>query len=756
MPRKQANPCRSTPSTRNPRFASAVGVWLAVAAAVPMILPQPAAHGDVTGAQVKRALKAGVRWLKSRQQRNGSWPERYHAGGESCLATLALLQAGEPLDSRTVSRALRFVRRIENEHVYVVSLKIMALVKADARGYRREIAEATKWLVGAQNETGLWSYTHKGGRFDHSNSQFALLGLHAAAQAGVTVPRAVWQRAQGGVLRTQNADGGWSYRQGGRSYGSMTAAGVSDLLILGNTARVRRERGFRNGSAPQCGEYRTNRPLVNGLNWLASKFRARDNPGRGNSYHYYWLYGAERCGMLSGQRSFGRHDWYREGAEFLVRAQGSDGRWTVDLANTCFAILYLAKGHKPLLAQKLRWSENARWNPDRNDLDHLVAFIGDKLGEPVAWQTTALDAPLEDWLAAPILYVQGHEFPVFNANLRAKLRKYVENGGTLLAEACCGRKAFREGFRAFAAQVFPEQPLRRLGPEHALYHSKYKLRAAGLEGIDVGCRTSVIFSPDDLSCLWEQGNVPKLSQSALELGTNIAAYASGLGGLRDRLDVVTLPETRAVTPGPAQRDAFRLAQIVYDGDWRPDPLALVRFVEFLRDELKMDVISQYRQVRLTDSDLYTCPLLYMTGHYAFEWSEPQRAALAAHLRRGGFLFVDACCGREAFDRAFRKAIARTFPEQELKLLPAEHEIYGGEPGFRIESVKYKETVHREEPDLKTPSQWGLELDGRLAVVYSPYSLGCGLDGHTCFNCRGVVTEDAQRMAANVVLYALTH
>ena len=58
----------------------------------------------------------------------------------------------------------------------------MALVKADARGYRREIAEATKWLVGAQNETGLWSYTRKGGRFDHSNSQFALLGLHAAAR----------------------------------------------------------------------------------------------------------------------------------------------------------------------------------------------------------------------------------------------------------------------------------------------------------------------------------------------------------------------------------------------------------------------------------------------------------------------------------------------------------------------------------------------------------------------------------------------
>ena len=61
-----------------------------------------------------------------------------------------------------------------------------------------------------------------------------------------------------------------------------------------------------------------------------------------------------------------------------------------------------------------------------------------------------------------------------------------------------------------------------------------------------------------------------------------------------------------------------------------------------------------------------------------------------------------------------------------------------------------------DPDLDTPELWGLALDGRLVVVYSPYALGCGLDGHTCYNCRGLLDEDARKLAANIVLWALTH
>jgi len=419
-------------------------------------------------------------------------------------------------------------------------------------------------------------------------------------------------------------------------------------------------------------------------------------------------------------------------------------------------VMFLAKGRKPLLIQKLKWSRDEAWNPDRNDVDHLIGFIGDKLGEATAWQVVEFDAPLEEWLAAPLLYFHGHEFPPWNVRQREKVRRYVEQGGTLLAEACCGRQEFRDGFERFVADTFPSVPLHELDAGHPVYSTFYDLKPMGLKGMEVGCRTSILYSPNDLSCLWEQGDIPVLSEQAFKMGTNIAAFAIGRQALRDRLDVITLPSEEQGKPGPPAKDALRLGQVVYDGDWHPDPQALVHFAEWLRENVELDVVTRYKPVRLTDEELYTCPILYMSGHYRFEFSQKEIDGLVAHLRRGGFLLAEACCGRPAFDDAFREMVKQAFPDAELKRLPDNHPIIRGEPGFRLTTIGYKPAALREEPNLRGPVLWGLEVNGRLAVVYSPYAIGCGLDGHVCYNCRGYLDEDARKLAANVVLYALTH
>ena len=732
--------------------------YIRFACIVPLVLAAcvAPARGEVTGQQAKRAIRLGVDALRVRQSTDGTWDARHYTGGETCLVALALLHAGETPDSRAVAAALPYIRDLPNEYVYVVSLKIMVLAHVDPLAYGPQIQEAADWLAGARGVLGLWSYQPGQRRFDHSNSQFALLGLHAAAQAGARIPQGVWKDALAGVNQTQKQDGGWTYQSRGASYGSMTAAAVADLIILGNRIHAGRERGFHNGVAPRCGSYRTNRSLAGGLGWLGRRFKADENPSARGRHTFYWLYAVERCGILSGQRYFGRHDWYREGADHLVRTQRNNGTWNDDVVDTCFAVLFLAKGHKPLLIQKLQWSDGNEWSPDRYDVEHLVDFIGDKLGEPVAWQVVRFDAPLEEWLAAPLLYMQGHEFPRWNAAQRAKVRRFIEQGGTLLAEACCGREAFRTGFRQFAAETFPEFPLRELGAEHNVYHVHYQCPPYRLHGLDMGCRTSVIFSPQDLSCLWEQGNVPRLSERAFELGANIAAYALGRRPLIDRLDVVVLPESQESEPAPPARDALQLSQVVYEGDWRPFPRALVGLAEFLHDEASLDVVTQYRSVRLTDQELYMSPILYMAGHYGFAVGARERAALVAHLRRGGFLLVDNCCGPEPFDTDFRAQLQQVFPDATLLPLPASHAIFRGAPGFNVTTVRYGSDVARQHPDLATPELWGLEIDGRLALVYSPYALGCGLEGQEFDGCWGLTAADARRLAANIVLYALTH
>lgn len=733
-----------------------------LAVALLSLLGVRAARAQVTGAQVQRAIARGVRYLQRVQLADGSWPERYYPGGETALATLALLQAGQSPADASMRAALEHVRAIPLEHTYVVSLKIMALSKADPAKYRAEIRDAARWLMRAQTQAGLWGYRLTGGRWDHSNSQYALLGLRAAAEAGVPVSGGVWARSRVRVIGTQNDDGGWAYREKGTSYGSMTAANVSNLVILGGNVALPQERSFVNGVAPRCGKYRGNRPLIKGLAWLGRFFQADQNPGRGNAFEYYWLYAAERAGILSGRQYFGRHDWYREGAAELVRTQLPDGSWAgrgghLPIADTAFGLLFLAKGHKPLLVQKLAWSDDERWNPDRHDVKHLINFIGDKLGEPTAWQVVDFDSPLEDWLAAPLLYVQGHTFPDWNEAQRAKVREYVEKGGTLFFEACCGRKAFVEGFEKFAAETFPAVPLRELDGGHPVFRAYYDLPPRRLLGLDVGCRTSVIFSPNDLSCLWEQEHVPQLSDAALKLGTNIAAFATGRQALHDRLDVVTLPgdaaEVQAATPPGS---GLQLAQVVYDGDWRPDPQSLVHFAEYLHEKLGLAVVTAYQPVRLSASQLGRFPIVYMTGHFAFTLSPAERTALADYLRRGGFLWADACCGREAFDRSFRALVEQMFPKHKLTRLALDHPIFRGQRGAPLTDVGYKEAVRAEQPDLDQPELWGVTIDGRLCLVYSRYALGCGLDGHKCYNCRGLIDSDARKLATSIVLYALTH
>jgi len=387
-----------------------------------------------------------------------------------------------------------------------------------------------------------------------------------------------------------------------------------------------------------------------------------------------------------------------------------------------------------------------------------VAYLGDKLGEPVAWQTVPFDAPLEEWLAAPLLYVHGHTFPKWNDAQRAKVRAFVEHGGTVLAEACCSKEAFREGFEAFARATFPEVPLRRLGRQHAVYHTLSEIDAETLQGIDFGCRTSVLYSPNDLSCLWEQAELPRLSEDAFKLGANIVAYAAGRRPLRDRLDAVGLPKasTTQAAAGPPAQDALRLAQVVYEGDWRPFPHALSNLASFMRTELGFDVVPQEVQIRLEDPGLAACPVVVLAGHFDFELNAGQRDALVGYLRRGGFLIADACCGTEPFNSSFRRLLKQAFPEVSLEKLPADHPIFVGQPGFDVTRVQYSPDVQREHPELNAPELWGLRVDGRLAVVYSPYSLSCGLGGQAFEGCWGLVSEDARRLAANVVLYELTH
>ncbi len=725
------------------------------------LLTGPATAQNITGNQVRRAINKGIAYVKGQQDRTGPWPGfgRYE-GGPTALALVALQNAGVSSDDPAIRRGLHALRGVRNRYTYVVALKAMAMAMAEPEVFRDDIQAAADFLIEAQLSNGAWTYgISRAGSGDHSNTQFALLGLHAASQAGIKIPSGIWRAAEEHWSKTQRSNGGWGYAGSGKSNPtpSMTAAGVASLFIVGNSYQVRRERGYtKDGRAPNCGRYVQHAAIAAGMNWLARRMDLDEAPRQKIRYTYY-LYAVERVGMLSGLSRIGEHDWYRLGAEQLVRSQQGDGSWMGNLIDTSFALMFLGKGHRSVLVNKLRWSRSNNWQEDRNDIRHLTAWMGSKLGEPVTWQVVDLDDPIERWLEAPILYFNGHTFPRFKPEVVAKLRRFVQLGGTILAEACCSREAFIKGMRAFAAEHFGEWPLRPIESSHPIYNAMYELRPSDfkVEGIDMGCRTSIVFCPRDVSCLWEQGDVPTLSEQAFRLGANIAAYATGRGALRDRLDVVTVPDERDPTAAVRQ-GGLQLGQLVHAGGWRPAPYAMPNLAIALNEQANVDVVTRAEAIRLTDPELFEHPIVYMAGSYEFELSAEEKVALKTFLERGGFVFADACCGRKPFDRAFRKLMAELFGPEALKPLSPKHPILAGQIGYDISKVTYQPVVQRERPDLDTPVLEGVELSGRTAVVYSPYDIGCALEGNDCPYCHGYIEADAKRIAVNIILYGLSY
>ncbi|MCA1685375.1 MAG: DUF4159 domain-containing protein, partial [Planctomycetia bacterium] len=372
--------------------------------------------------------------------------------------------------------------------------------------------------------------------------------------------------------RYQHKDGSWSYTPDSNapSTASMTCAGVSSLIITG----LKRFQGqeFLNGDRVQnCGLGGENIHLKKANDWLAQNFRVGENYGNGQQWKYYYLYGMERAGRLTGQRFFGDHDWYREGAEELVHDQDRfDGFWmgqiTEDnkLIATSFALLFLAKGRAPVVINKLRHGPAADWNNDPDDVRNLVNVVSRDWKNLVTWQVVDPNvATVQDLLQAPVVFLNGHVAPELTQEGKKNLRDYVEQGGFIFAEACCSRVEFDKGFHALMKEIFPE-PEYRLHPlaeEHAVWRSRHILKPDihPLWGIEHGCRTVVIYSPDDLSCYWNQSEVNSANTSvikSLRVGQNVVDYATGRELPADKL---TVREVRDFRPERAKRNALQIA-----------------------------------------------------------------------------------------------------------------------------------------------------------------------------------------------------
>lgn len=769
------------------------------------------AKRDIRAEDVKASIDRGVAYLQRLQQANGGWEidqgdltarvTASNPGGKTALALLALLNCGKTAKDPTVSLGLKFLRGIAPDKTYVCALQILAYAEANLPEDRLRIKDNVAWLLQARVYRGGefigWSYGHKPGIIaDNSNTQYAVLGLWAAKQAGIEVKDEVFKEIQHYYKSHQEGNGGWNYAVGAKLgilnsvSMTMTSAGLCGLLISGMELNVRREVLNLDGAATNCGKYDESPHVQKALQWISINFTP-EVEGR----TFYHLYGLERTGRLSGLRYFGNHDWYREGCQFLVRNQKGDGSWQLagsawdswPEVSTSFALLFLSKGRTPVLISKLvhgawpRAETDTDWNNDRNDLRHLTGYVSKEMFKvPLAWQTIDLSRGLQaqarglqiseddfqavtsDMLQSPILYITGHRSPLERIQGAEKtlLKRYVENGGFIVAEACCGSKDFDEGLKELVKELWPGGSFDRLPVDHPVYISDFARVKPGqpyeIWGLQQGCKTVLVYSPQDLSCRWETGRPddPNCVQ-AFRLGANIVAYATGMEPPLPRLTRIPVGSNRAVPSSPP-RGFVQIAQLRIPGEAPPAPRAMRNLLEHTQKYAGVDVYLNTKLL-LADSDsVRNYKFLYMHGRKEFQFDPQDLGQLRFNLEAGGLLLADACCGKETFDKSFRKFIVQLLPKAKLEQVPLNDDLFGADlNGEALTDQSIEGRIQAGGPMRRmAPYLEGVKHQGRWVVLYSKYDIGCALERHQSSDCRGYNPASAQRIARAALLYSL--
>ena len=756
-----------------------------------LFLIATAASQEVTQESVNAAIDRGVAFLK-RQQVRGEWTstqtiDRSNPGGATALVTLALLNAEPDADAQEIRDALVALRNLgEPKKTYVTALQTMVFCLAEPKKDRNLIRRNARWLQKIQisrgPERGGWNYGAGRNQMpDNSNSQFALLGLYEAAQVGVDVKVDAWKLAHEYWTKRQKYDGSWTYREKGNSLGSMTSAGISSLVIAGESLS-KGDAWLRNGEVLCCGIRGDDTGIARGLEWLGKNFKVESNPG--SQHHaYYYLYGLERAGRLSAQRFIGLHDWYREGAEHLVKTQNLNGSWgsargsfSNEVLNTAFAVLFLAKGRRPVLMSKLKRNPADDWNRHRHDVGNLTRHVETRWNRKLTWQVTDLHAAnVQDLLQSPILYLSGRDDLTLKEADKTKLYNYINQGGFVFAENCCNGKKFDRQFRQLMAELFPDNPLRLLPPSHPVWYAEQPVdpkyvSSFPLLGVDACCRTSIVYCPRDLGCFWELARrtteefPPEITgkmNAALAIGANVSAYATNRQ-LRDRLDV---PDaiTETLDSGKFGRGKLYVAKLDHSGGSDEAPAALANLLRVAKRELRMRVDQQRRLLHPTDPSLPDFPIVFVHGRRSFRWSAQERDALTKFLKNGGVIFADSICASPDFAEAFRKEIAAILPNYPMQRIPPNHPMFTSEfRGFDLSSVTLRTPGIRSNQNDRltaraekvTPRLEGIEFEGRFVVIFSPNDLSCALESHQALDCRGYTSEDAAKIGVNVILYAL--
>jgi len=170
------------------------------------------------------------------------------------------------------------------------------------------------------------------------------------------------------------------------------------------------------------------------------------------------------------------------------------------------------------------------------------------------------------------------------------------------------------------------------------------------------------------------------------------------------------------------------------------------FLRLVETKTTVRTTRRFSPVRLNSDELYDYPFAIMTGQESFTLTSNEVDRMRDYLHNGGFLLASAGCSEKSWDDSFRREIKRIFPEYQLTKISFDHPIFN-----TVFSIKSLKTKHQGSAYLE-----GIEIDGRLVVVYSKEGLNDTAHKTGCCCCGGDEIQNALEVNTNILAYALIH
>jgi hypothetical protein len=178
-----------------------------------------------------------------------------------------------------------------------------------------------------------------------------------------------------------------------------------------------------------------------------------------------------------------------------------------------------------------------------------------------------------------------------------------------------------------------------------------------------------------------------------------------------------------------RRADFTFTRLRYEsGNWDVDQRMPANLLHSLIQYTTVLVDERERVVPLASTAVFDTPFSYLAGHKLVQFNRAERDHFARYVRTAALSGDD--CNHDLdglFARSFESQMAAIFGPEALRKLPNDHELYRavfpfpeGPPTTALELNGWGD-------DLVHEYLKAIEIDGRIAVLYSNKDYGCEWD-----------------------------